>query len=329
MWQIAKLANTSKSTVSRVLSNDPHVAPATRKRVEQVVKAQGFRPNLFARGLRGGRTGQIAVIGRWMEEGFLANVIKGMDLVASQHDSHLLVCLAHSADDYVNLWSRFADGGQVDGSILIAPPRELLMQRVEPHHVPAVLCTCQAPQSRKGWKHIDSVTMDNERAMTELLDHLTGKGCRNIAYIKGTGDTYDTYERNAAFESYMQTHSELRGEVLEGVDWRDSACELVLKHLDSGSSRPDAFMCFNDVIAFGVLEALRERDIPVPDSIRVTGFDDTVMAEFIGMTTVHVPAVLIGQEAAKLLIMRLNDHEESRIARNTNIQLTLKYRNTA
>jgi len=70
MWQIAKLANSSKSTVSRVLSNDPHVAPATRKRVEAVIKAHGFRPNLFARGLRGGRTGQIAVIGRWMEEGF-------------------------------------------------------------------------------------------------------------------------------------------------------------------------------------------------------------------------------------------------------------------
>jgi len=329
MSQIAKLANTSRSTVSRVLSNDSHVAPETRKRVEKVVKAHGFRPNLFARGLRGGPTGQIAVIGRWMEEGFLANVIKGMDLVAKKHEAHLLVCLAHSTEDYINLWRHFANGGQVDGSILVAPPRELLLQRVEPHHVPTVLCACRAPQSRKGWKQVDSVALDNNRAINELLEYLVSKGSRHIVYLRGTSDTYDVRERAVAFESFMHSHSDLRSEIIEGATWRDTAYELIIQYLDRHNEFPDAFVCFNDIIAFGVLDALRRRGIAVPDKVRVTGFDDTSMAEFIGITTVHVPSVLVGQEAIGLLLMRLEIEQESRIARNAVIELTLKYRDTA
>ncbi|NCC50258.1 MAG: LacI family transcriptional regulator [Spartobacteria bacterium] len=329
MWQIAELANTSKSTVSRVLSNDPHVSEETRKRVAQVVEEHGFRPNLFARGLRGGRTGQIAVIGRWMEEGFLANVIKGMDLVAHNHDAHLLVCLAHSSEDYVNLWERFADGGQVDGCILVAPPRELLNERVASHHVPAVLCACQAPQSRKGWKQVDSVVLDNVRAIDELMELLVNKGCRQFVYLKGTGDTYDAWERNEAFDAYITRHDELSADVIKGAEWRDSARELVLQYLEGRTGLPDAFVCFNDVVAFGVLEALRSRHIRVPDDVRVTGFDDTTTADFISMTTVHVPSVLIGQETAKLLFLRLESDEETRIARNTVIELTIKYRDSA
>jgi len=214
----------------------------------------------------------------------------------------------------------------VDGGILVAPPRELLLEKVDVDHVPVVLCACQAPNSRKGWKNCDSVTMDNTRAMNALLEHLLDKGCRRVVHLRGMSSTYDARERSDAFDAFVARTPDIEGSVIDGATWRDTARDLVLNYIDQEKNPPDAFVCFNDVIAFGVMEAVRQRGYSIPEDVKVTGFDDTIMADFISLTSVHVPGVLIGEETAKLLFMRLNESEETRIARNTMIELTLKYR---
>ena len=77
--EIARLAGTSKSTVSRVLRNQPRVSDETRQRVQEVIEQHNYSPNLFARGLSGARTGLIGVVSQWMESGFYAEVIRGID----------------------------------------------------------------------------------------------------------------------------------------------------------------------------------------------------------------------------------------------------------
>jgi len=329
LHQIAEMAGTSKSTVSRVLTNDPHVSPETRRRVQEVIDRHGFRPNLFARGLRGARTGQIAVIGRWMERGFLADVIKGMDMVASRHDAHLLSCLAHGPEDYISLWRRFAVGGQVDGIILVAPPLKILDHQVEPGDIPLTLCACHASRNRRGWNAVDAVSLNNVGAKNAILEHLLEQGCRYLVYLEGTADTYDARERVLCFQRFVESHPDVVGEIVRDATWRDTARMRTLEFLEKSPVLPDAFLAYNDMVAVGALEALRQRGIRVPEDVAVSGFDDANMAEFIGLTTVHVPGVLIGQEAARLLFMRLDEEEESRIARHTIVELTPKIRRTS
>ncbi len=330
LWQIADLAGTSKSTVSRVLTNDPHVSEETRRRIQAVIQERGFQPNLFARGLRGGRTGQIAVIGRWMERGFIADVIRGIDDVAGRNDAHVLSCFAHSTEDFIALWRKFAQSGQVDGTVLIAPPTELLAHEVDPGDVPVVLCACQAPNSRKGWKGVDTVMLDNRKAIEEMLKHLLDQGCRHIVHMAGSADIYETRERARIFSEYLDRFPGLQTEIIPVPETREMARLKTFEYLkDHDQKAPDVFFCFNDDIAIGVILALKEAGIQVPAQTAVTGFDDDELAEFVGLTTIHVPMVLIGQEAMRLLLLRLNESEESRIARHTLIELILKVRSSS
>ena len=329
LWEIAELAGTSKSTVSRVVTNPSQVAPETRKLVEAVIEKHGYHPNLFARGLRGGRTGQIAVIGRWMERGFLADVIKGVDAVSSGEGSHVLCCLAHSTEDYIHLWQRFSQGGQVDGIILVAPPLKLLAQQVGDREVPVVLCACHAPQSRKGWKNVDAVILDNARACRSMMEHLVAQGCRRFVHLEGAAETYDAQERRDVFMDFIREHAGMEGSVLADAEWRGAARAKVAEYLKVQSRPPDAFVAFNDSIATGAIEGIRDCGLRVPKDVAVTGFDDSEIAEFAGLTTVHVPSSLIGEEATRLLFARLGNTSESRMARTTLIDLTQKIRVTS
>jgi LacI family transcriptional regulator len=324
--EIAQLAKTSKSTVSRVLMGSSHVAPETRKRIEDVIKQSNYHPNLFARGLRGGGTGQIGVIGRWMEPGFFADVIKGLDEEASRQDLHLLTSQAHSAEDYIRLWRNFSAGRQVDGLILVAPPLKLFDEPFGPEEIPIVLCASQPPARSNGWANVDSVVLDNVTAMKTLVDSLVEAGCRHLMHIAGTADTFDARDRLLAFQTAVARHEGVKGEILRGATWRTTAKTRVLEYLDTHDRCPDAFMAFNDMLAIGALEALKERGLVVPRDVAVTGFDDVAMSEFIGLTTVRVPGVLIGNECGRLLRQAIDQETASPVARNALYRLEIQHR---
>jgi len=329
MSEIGKLAGTSRSTVSRVLSNSPRVDPETRKRVEEIISQYNFRPNVFARGLRGGPTGQIAVLVQWMSRGVIADMIQGIDDVASKNDVHLLCSFAHSLEDYIALWRRFALGNEVDGTILIAPPLKLLAEHVEPDDVPTVLCACEATKNRRGWKNIDSVALDNFNAYNLILDHLLEQGCTTLLHIAGRSNVYDAKMRIQAFNEFISEHPEVTGETIRVLEMYECAQEAMLTYINSHHKPPDAVVCFNDDLALGVLDALREKGVNVPSEIAVTGFDDDPFSQFAGLTSPHVHGVEIGQEASRLLFARMDNDKDAVNVRNTFFQPPLQYRSSS
>ncbi len=328
--QIAKLAHTSKSTVSRVLTNHPSVSPKTRARIKTVIRKHGFRPNLFARGLAGGRTGLIAVLASEINSGFLAEVIKGVDEIAGQHDGHLLSSFAHGNADYIRLWKELAEGGRVDGVILIAPPTEILDEPVRPNYVPVVLCACSGEKrTGKGWAQLDSVTVDNDKGISQTLTHLVDQGCRNLVHISGPTDIYDAMERRLSFERFLARNRNLRGEILQSAMSREGGKAAVLEYLNRRTGWPDAFVACNDPMALGVLEALREHSVSVPKPIAVTGCDDESSSGFVGLTTLHMPMVELGRETARLLFDRLDKKNDVPTGRHSVLDMTLKVRQSS
>ncbi|HEY8241005.1 MAG TPA: LacI family DNA-binding transcriptional regulator, partial [Kiritimatiellia bacterium] len=282
--QVAQLAKTSKSTVSRVLTNHPSVSPATRTRIEAAIEKHGYLPNLFARGLAGGKTGLVAAIATEINSGFFAEVLKGIDQVVHQHGGHVLSSFAHGVEDYLQLWRNMSEQGRADAIVLIAPPIDLLSEAYADDALPVVLCACRPIRNTKGWDAVSSVTVGNRQGMTEMLQHLAERGCRHIVYLAGPKNVYDAQERLQAVKAFGSLRPGFTVDVIQGAQTRDVGYQTVLDYVSKHKTPPDAFVAFNDSSAYGVLQALKEIGIAVPGQTRVTGCDDEPAASAVGLT---------------------------------------------
>ncbi len=322
--QVAKLAGTSKSTVSRVLTNHPSVSPETRARIEAVIERHKFRPNLFARALAGGKTGLVAVLASEMNSGFFAEVIKGIDEMAGQNQSHLLSSFAHGPDDYIRLWREFARRGRADGLILIAPPLDIFNHKIMSEDIPVVLCAARAAPALGQWSQVDSVCVDNRKGLDQLLSHLAERGCKRFAHLAGPPDIFDAADRRQEFEHFFAVHPELQSEVIQAHLTRDSGRNAVEQYLQAHPGPPDVFVAVNDLCAFGALEALKARNLNVPRDVAVTGCDDDIAAVILGLTTLRMPMVEIGRQSGRFLFDRINSQRTPpATARQATLQLDL------
>lgn len=326
--KIAKLARTSKSTVSRVLRNEPDVSPKTRARVQRLIQKYDYHPSLFGRGLTGASTGLIGVLGRWMESGFPAEVLRGIVGEVERRGGHLLCSFAPNVNDYVSMWRKFASGGQVDGAILIAPAVEMFSHPLKSSDRPVVLCACRPPDGRKGWGNVGSVTMDNRAAMNDLVKHLVEKGYRRLVHLSGSPDILDAQERRRFFMRCAAEHRGVKASVVQGAWTQELAYTITLEYINKHGGPPDAFVAFNDSVALGVLEALEARGIAVPDEVAVTGWDDILFASYAGLTTIHQPMIQMGVEAARLLYEQLDDNGR-KIGRHATLKMPIKIRKTS
>lgn len=323
--QIAHLAGTSKSSVSRVLTNHPHVAARTRERIERVIRDHGFRPNVFARGLAGARTGLVAAITAEMTSGFYAEVLKGIDQVVSERGGHVLSTFAHGPEDYARFWQRMADTRQTDGIILIAPPLELFTTTPHPDDFPIVLCASRPPpDAAPGWERVATATVTNREAMTELLRALHERGIRRIAYLAGPANVYDANERRQAVRDFAREHEDWQVDVVQASHGREVGYEVSLAYLQSRPT-PQALVCFNDATAYGALRALRERGLSERD-VLVTGCDDEPAAEVMALTTLHMPMPELGQIAGRLLLRQLDQPDPQAPPPHPRVNLQLCWR---
>jgi len=327
--QIAELAGTSKSTVSRVLTKHPSVSPATRERIETVMREHGFQPNLFARGLAGGRTGLVAVLASEITSGFFAEVLHGIDEVAQSHEGHLLSCIAHGTEDYISLWRSFAKRGRVDGIVLLAPPMQIFEHPVLKDDVPVILCAARADKGKKGWGSVDSVNVNNDRAMADVCDHLLQNGKKHLVHIAGPRDVYDARERRKSFQRHTRGRAGVKADILQGGLSREDGQQTIANYLAKDNDMPDALLAFNDSTAYGILEGLREQKIAVPKTVAVTGCDDEPASAILGLTSLYMPMREIGREAGRLLFDRLSASGASERARHSVLDLNLVVRTSS
>lgn len=282
----------------------PHVAPDTRARIEAVMRRRGYQPNPLARGLAGGPTGLVAVIAPEINSGFYAEVLRGVSAAAQKYRAHLLSCIAHDPEDYVQLAEAFARGRRVDGVILLAPPDAIFERPAHGILVPMVLCACSGERRGRGWDRVDTVTVRNEEGMTALLRHLWDGGRRRFLHVAGPADVYDAQVRRRAFKKFLKSQTGAEYEVIAAGQNREDGYEAFRRYWLRRRSAPDAVVCFNDSTAFGVWQALRELGIEVPRTTAVTGCDDEPASASLGLTSLRMPMREMGEAACHLLFAR-------------------------
>jgi len=303
--QIAKLAGTSKSTVSRVLSGNPRISEATRHKVMRVIEKHHYHPNELARSLARGRSGLISVISANIGSGFFADVIRGIDLMATENRIRLLCTFAHSVEDYLTELRAVALGGQVEGVVLVAPYVDLFDHELA-SSVPVVLCAARPGSDAGAWSRCDGVTLDNEKAVLDLVQHLVEQGFRKIVHLAGWPNNFDAVEREQAFRKAMRRYPEVPGEVITCGLIREDGQRTAREYVVEDSRREvTAFVAVNDSTALGFVDVCKERWPGAPWPVAITGWDNTPLAEALGLTSVDIPTYELGEEAARLLLNRV------------------------
>jgi DNA-binding LacI/PurR family transcriptional regulator len=269
LQDVAAVAGVSVRTVSNVVNAYPHVAPATRARVQQALDELGYRPNLAARQLRRGRIGMIGVVVPEIASPYFSELAAALVSAATRRGWTVLVDETGGDAERERQLLDGTGARLVDG--LILSPWALDPRGLQPGSVPVVLL---GEQSAPGV--LDHVAIDNVTAAAEATAHLLSLGRRRIAAVglqphlsNGTAELRRRGYRQALAAAGLDVDADLEVAVpsLHRSAGYDAARALL-------PLRPDALFCFTDELALGAMRALAEAGARVPEDVAVAGFDD-------------------------------------------------------
>ncbi len=299
MNDIARAADVSQSTVSRILSGAPATVPvseATRERVLATAQRLGYRPNPLARGLKGAPTMLIGAIVRDITDPFFATAIDALSLGARAHGYSVVLGHARGRAEEALVLAAVLEARQCDAIILLGDIHEQprLLSDLASVDVP-VIELWQGSHDRE----LPAIGGDNAGGMRAVLAHLADLGHRRIAFA-GDPAKADVRERQAAYTAFMSA----RGESLRVHESRNTATggAATLDALLAAEHPPTAVAAATDVLAFGVLHRAAALRLRVPEDLSVTGFDDIPLAATAvpALTTVRSPIADVVEAAVAL-----------------------------
>ncbi|MFH9229500.1 LacI family DNA-binding transcriptional regulator [Streptomyces lydicus] len=299
MAEVAQRAGVSVSTVSRTLRGLPTVSDTTRARVEAAARELSFAITRSASSLVTGRTGRVAVLLPDLESWFLGAALSGMAPALRDAGLELLVYSVTDVHERADFFDRLPARRNADALLVVSfalSPAE--RARLDDLGMPLVFVSQHAPGR-------PSVYVDDEDAALRGTRHLLNLSHRRIAFLQtadGTGFTWSSKSRlaghlRALAEAGIEPDDAL---VLSVPDWKGNGMAAAVGRLLSLQDPPTALFTETDDLAFRLLAALRDANIPVPGRVSVMGFDDHVMAGVMGLTTLAQPAVEIGRAAVRL-----------------------------
>ncbi|MCR2825991.1 LacI family DNA-binding transcriptional regulator [Microbacterium sp. zg.Y909] len=287
---VARRAGVSLSTVSRVMNGNATVDAGLAERVRAAAVELGYTASPLARSLVLGRTQTIAVVVPDLANPTFQEILRGLGRAAAGDGYHVLI--ADSAEQVDEERVLAAETRRrTDGVVLCAPrmPDDELGALL-PALSPAVVVN-RPPQAGA-----PVVAADYRTAFADLIDHLYGLGHRRLVYLAGLARSASNAARLAALADARAAHTDLEiTEVACGVDF-DSGAAAAAAVRRSGAT---GVLAFNDLVAMGLLSALADRGVRVPEDLSVAGFDDIPFAQYTTppLTTAAVPASDLGARA--------------------------------
>ncbi|WUJ74661.1 PmoA family protein [Kribbella soli] len=291
---VARLAEVSRATVSRVMNGRLTVAPEIVARVRAAADRLNYRPSDLARSLSLGRTNMVALVVPDLGNPLFQQILRGITNASAAAGYRVLVAETDedpTAEAAIAIEAR----RRCDALIMVSPrlDEERLLDLL-PQVQPVILVNRQGPED------VSSVVVDYGRAVRVVVDHLVGLGHRRLAFLSGPAASASNTLRLRALEVAEREIPGLelvRLECGRSIEDGYAAVERVLE------SQVTAVVAFNDLVAFGLLARLNEVGVAVPADISVTGMDDIGLARFAvpSLTTVRVPQKDLGELAWRRL----------------------------
>ncbi|MBU9711669.1 LacI family DNA-binding transcriptional regulator [Evansella tamaricis] len=304
---IAKRANVSVSTVSRVLNNSKYVSEDLKRRVLSVVEETGFKPNMVARGLVNKKTSLIGVLIPRISNNFFSKLIEGIEEVLQTYGYNILLSTSYNEIEKELEYLNIFEDRQLDG--IIFSVTEFTDQHKN-FFGETVVPTVFLGQKVETLKKYPYVTIDNIKAAYEATRYLIKQKHKRIAIMAGpekdcaTGDNRLQGYLEALKEAGLPLYTSWQTRRYHTIDDGYYAASQIM----SQSEKPTAIFACSDQQALGAINYLREHGYRVPEDISVMGFDDVDLATVFRpkLTTVKQNPVDMGATAARLLIDQIH-----------------------
>ena len=301
--EIAKLAKVSRSTVSRVINDDPKVSPETRARVQSVVKRLNYHPNIAARGLAAGRTGILGLVipmgvAAVFTDPFHPIVTQGVAWACNAHSYSVMLWLAEPDYERRTI-SQILHNGVIDGVILASMLLEdPLLHSLKESRLPFILIGRHPTDA-----HVNYVDVDNISSAREMVSYLFRLGHRSVATIAGPRNMIAGADRLEGYFAALRDRGIAPDSnlIVSGDFTEDSGYTAMQQLLPF---KPDAVFAASDTMAIGAMHAIRDAGLCVPEDIAMAGFDDVPAAARTvpPLTTIRQPVYRSGVIAAETLI---------------------------
>ena len=302
---VARRAGVSPATVSNVINRKGNVSPALVESVTRAIEELGYRPNVLARGLRVSRTYTVGLVISDMLNPYFSEIAAGVERVCSGRGYTVLFCTTGD-DKYAEAKHvQVLRDRQVDGIIVASTGAgNEVIEKLVADGYPVVLIN-----RRLDGVEADSVVSDNVGGALQVMDYLVSLGHRRIAFVAGARDSLpsrerlDGYLRGLAKAGIMVDNDIIRYGYLKYSGGYEAA-----KYLLALPDRPTAIFAANDMMAIGVMDAVLEAGLTIPQDISLVGFDDTMLSSLkrINLTTVRQSYLELGEIATKMLLDKLS-----------------------
>lgn len=301
---IAKQAGVSRSTVSRVVNDDPNVSEKVRKHVQEVILSTGYHPHAAARSLASHRSMMIGLVlprtvSNFFTDPYFPRLTQGIAQACNQHNYTLGLFLMETKEDEMRIFPHISRRGLLDGIVLqTAQKGDKLIDRLMEFDFPVIVAG--RPFNAKKINYVD---VDNIHGSQNAVCHLIRLGYQHIGTITGQLNSTTGIDR---LEGYRQAILEQGWAVDETMiaegDFSETSGYTAMRQLLA--VKPDAVFTASDAMAIGAIRAVQEAGLRVPQDVAFVGFDDLPVASQseIKLTTIRQPIVQFGAMAVETLI---------------------------
>lgn len=320
---VAQKAQVSQSTVSRVLNNSPLVKETTANKVRQVIKELGYTPNELARGLRSNETKTVGVIVSNVLNPFFTSIVRGIEDLANKANYHIMLCNTDEKAEKEQQYIQALLSKRVDG-LIIASTGTKNDYAALIGNKPVVFVDRKPEGSNKG--KFDTVLVHNRDGSRKAVTQLIEAGYQRIGIITGSNVSTTGYERLSGYEqAFSDKKLPLDRSLIKLGDFLGhTAYQNAIDLIKNCSC--DAIFAANNMILLGVLKAVTELGVKIPNEVGISAFDDLEWMQFCQpqITAVRQPTYEMGTAAMSLLLDRIAESEEPTREINLPVELIVR-----
>ena len=305
---VARDCGVSYSTVSRVLNGYEHVKESTRERVLESAEKLGYVANLQARSLAGGKTNVVGLLVPGIDNGYITEIVRGADDELFRSNYNMMLYTTHRYQGKESEYVKSIYSGLTDGLLLLVPlTTTSYLDALQAQNFPYVLIDQSDPTSRS-----NVVDSTNWQGAYDATSYLISLGHRKIAHISGLTGLNSAFERLEGYKAALSDHNIPLNEdyILHG-DFYHQQGYIHGQTLVNMPDRPTAIFAANDLTAIGVMEAVREVGLRIPEDLSIIGFDDIPpsVITYPKLTTMQQSLEQMGRVAVQLLLEQIENPE--------------------
>ena len=309
---VAKRANVSYMTVSRVVNGCDNVRPETKERVLKAIKELSYYPNAAARALNNKKTYNIGIILPHKEylltAPFYVELLFKLEIQLRRNGYSLFLGSMHEEEgsrDYLGLYKE----GKVDGLIVLAPSsRDEAFKQLVKENIPFVVILGRSVDMECSY-----VDVDNFKSVSAIMEYLINLNHMRIGFVSGNIEEINAADRLAGYKNGLEISGiDYEKELVYYGDWSLESGYKAFGHFQNIQNPPTAIFCSNDYMAMGVIKAAHDRNVKIPEDVSIVGYDDLEYSSFITppLTTMKQPLEEMAVKASEIIVNRIEKKDD-------------------